>query len=90
VFVNEVLELKESTFLFIDDLHLVSDPSSAKAIAIMLGQPPPNLRLVVASRQSLPFDASRLKMRGLLSEIGIDWLRFDEDEAASFGLAISP
>ena len=84
VFVNEVLELKESTFLFIDDLHLISDPRSAKALAIMLGQPPPNLHLVVASRQSLPFDASRLKMRGVLSEVGIDWLRFDENEAASF------
>jgi hypothetical protein len=84
VFVNEVLELKESTYLFIDDLHLISDPSSAKAVAIMLGQPPANLHLIVASRQSLPFDASRLKMRGLLAEIGIDWLRFDESEAATF------
>jgi LuxR family transcriptional regulator, maltose regulon positive regulatory protein len=94
VFVNEILDVKESVYLFIDDFHLISDPKSSKAVAIILSQPPANLHLIIASRQTLPFDVSRLRMRGLLAEIGVDWLRFDPDEAASFlslaGHALSP
>lgn len=84
LFVNELSDLEESIYLFIDDFHLIPDQNSSKAMAMILGQPPANLHLIVASRQSLPFDVSRLRMRGLLAEIGIDRLRFDQDEAASF------
>jgi LuxR family maltose regulon positive regulatory protein len=84
IFVNELLDIEERIYLFIDDFHLISDPNSSKAVAIILGQPPANLHLIIASRQSLPLDVSRLRMRGLLAEIGIDRLRFDQDEAASF------
>ena len=83
-FIDELLEIDEDVFLFVDDFHQVSDPKIERVIAAVLDHPPANLHLLVASRTALPFDLSHLKMRDSIVEVDAELLRFDCEEAESF------
>lgn len=83
-FINAIAGTEEDVVLFLDDFHLVSDDQINASLAAILENPPDNLHMVIASRQSLSFSISRLRTRGLLKEIDGELLRFDTDEAVIF------
>lgn len=83
-FINAIAATEEDIVLFLDDFHLVSDEQVYSSLAAILENPPDNLHLVIASRQSLSFSISRLRTRGLLKEIDGELLRFDSSEVVKF------
>lgn len=83
-FVNELAETKQQIFLFVDDMHLLTDRSAKKAIEAVLSDTPANFHLVVASRQSPPFSVARLRMLGEIDEFDAEQLRFNADDIGDF------
>ena len=83
-FVNGIMQETSEVVLFLDDVHLATDPEVIAALACIVARPPANLHLVAATRHSLPFSLSCLRSRGQLAEISSDLLRFDHSEATDF------
>jgi serine/threonine-protein kinase PknK len=70
--------------LAFDDWHLVENPRVAAGLVHLLDFAPSNLSVVLTSRTRPALPLSRLRVRGQLTEIDADLLRFDSDEARAF------
>jgi len=70
--------------LVLDDLHLIGEPAVFVALDYLLERAPPNMRLVIGTRQDPPFALARLRARGQLAELRIADLRFSVEEADKF------
>ncbi len=80
--------------LVLDDYHHITQQSIHDAVAYLIDHLPPNLHLVFISRADPPLPLGRWRVRGQLTEIRADDLRFTEAEAALFlnqimGLSLS-
>lgn len=69
--------------LVLDDLHLVSDPTSLDAVAALLDHVPDGSQIVVSSREEPPLPLARLRAQARVLEIGADDLRLDVEEATT-------
>jgi len=80
--------------LVLDDYHHITQQSIHDAVAFLIDHLPHNLHLVFISRADPPLPLGRWRVRGQLTEIRADDLRFSEAEAAVFlnqimGLSLS-
>ena len=92
--VNEIAALPQPLVLVLDDYHRVDCQAVDHALAFLLDNLPPQLHLVVASREDPPLPLARLRARGHLTEVRAADLRFTPAEAVEFlnrvmGLALS-
>ncbi len=83
-FINEALEKLPDTLLIFDDLHFISELVIYSALDYLLEHLPPQLHLIVATRQDPPLSLARLRARGQLAEFRAPDLRFTTDEATLF------
>ncbi|MBN9791773.1 LuxR family transcriptional regulator [Pseudonocardia sp. TMWB2A] len=74
----------EALVLALDDWHLVDDEAVRRALVQVLDFAPPNLSVVLTSRRRPKLPLSRLRVRGALTEIDADVLRFDLAECREF------
>ena len=88
---TEALEqtLDREHVLVIDGLG-GDDADSAAALGLFLQRLPSNLRVVIAARHPLPLPLDGLRMRGDLSEMGYDELRFTSNESAAVLAQLAP
>ncbi len=70
--------------LVLDDYHVIRTPAIHAAIEFLVQHLPPNLHLILITREDPSFSLARLRVRGQLAEIRADDLRFSSDEADSF------
>lgn len=94
-FVNDVTPISTPFTLILDDYHTIESADIDGAMAFLLDHMPPQMTLVITSRTDPGFPISRLRVRGQLTEIRANDLRFSEAEAAQFlqksmGLTLSP
>jgi len=82
--INEIAEGPEALALVLDDYHLVEAQPIHEALAFLLDHLPSQMHLVIATRADPPLPLSRLRGRGLLTELRTADLRFTPDEAAAF------
>ncbi len=80
--------------LALDDYHMITAPTIHAGLAWLLEHLPPNLHLVIASREDPPLPLARLRAYGQLSELRAADLRFTTAEAGALlrdvmGLPIS-
>jgi LuxR family maltose regulon positive regulatory protein len=92
--VNEIAAFPEHLVLVLDDYHLVDSPIVDSALGFLLDHLPPQLHLVMTTREDPQLPLPRLRARGHLNELRATDLRFTADEAAAFlndamGLALS-
>ncbi len=81
--INEVAAL-DDVVLVLDDYHVIQSRPIHDALAFLLDHLPPNLHLVIATREDPPLPLPRLRARGQLVELRAADLRFTPDEAAAF------
>ena len=85
VLINDVLEALPDPFvLILDDLHLITESAVFVALDYLLAHLPPQMRLVVGTRQNPPLALARLRVRGHLAELSLADLSFTLEEAARF------
>ena len=92
---NEIAALADHFILVLDDYHVVDSKPVDKALNFLLEHLPPQMHLLVATREDPPLPLARLRARGQLAELRAADLRFTPVEAAAFlnqvmGLSLSP
>jgi LuxR family maltose regulon positive regulatory protein len=93
--INEIAALPGRIALVLDDYHLIEAQPTHEALAFLLDHLPPQMHLVIATREDPPLPLARLRARGQLTELRFTDLRFMPSEAAEFfnqvmGLNLSP
>lgn len=81
---NDVAALTMPGLLVLDDYHVIRAAYQHAFIEFLIEHLPPTLHLVIITREDPPFALSRLRVRGQLTEIRADDVRFTLDEAADF------
>jgi LuxR family maltose regulon positive regulatory protein len=82
--INAVAVIATPFFLVLDDYQMIDEQDIHTAVAFLLDHQPPQLHLVIATREDPPLPLSRLRARGLITEIRESDLRFTKEEAAAF------
>jgi len=82
--INEMSTIPEKIVFVLDDYHLIEAVPIHKALVYLLENLPPQLHLVIATRQDPPLSLGRLRARAQLTEIRAADLRFSDSEAADF------
>ena len=94
ILLNEMAGISEHIVLVLDDFHLIEDKEIGKALIFLLERLPPQLHLVITTREDPNLPLARLRARDQLTELRAADLRFTQAEAAEFldqvmGLSLS-
>lgn len=81
---NEIAAIQDDFMLILDDHHLVDAKPVDDALAFLLENLPPQMHLVIATREDPNLPLARLRVRGQLTELRAADLRFTPAEATSF------
>ena len=81
---NEITTIQDSFILVLDDYHVVDAPSVDQALAFLLDHLPPQMHLVITTREDPQLPLARYRARGQMTELRAADLRFTPAEAAGF------
>ncbi len=81
---NELTDLTRPMLLILDDYHTITDPTIHDLLAQLIDYLPPQIQLVITSREDPALPLPRWRVRGQLTEIRAADLRFSSHEAADF------
>lgn len=95
ILLNEIVTFPDNVILVLDDFHVIEDKQVGKALTFLLEHLPPQIHLVITTREDPNLPVARLRARGQLTELRATDLRFTNFEAAEFlnqvmGLSLSP
>ncbi|MGL1890661.1 MAG: LuxR C-terminal-related transcriptional regulator [Spirochaetaceae bacterium] len=82
--INEITASEEDIMLILDDFHLIRSKELIEGINFFLGHLPPNMKLVIITREDPDLPLSRLRARDELTEIRVNDLRFNKEETSEF------
>jgi LuxR family maltose regulon positive regulatory protein len=95
--INDIFEQgqQDKVVLVLDDYHVIENQAVHQAIDFLIDNQPPQLHLVIVSREDPPLRLSLLRGRGELTEIRLADLRFNTQESANLlndimGLNLNP
>ncbi len=80
--INEVSALPNRIIFILDDYHLIETQSIHNALAFLIEHLPPQMHLVIATREDPHLSLARLRAQGLLTELRAADLRFSPSETA--------
>src|SRR5436305_8216137 len=91
---NEITTLPDHFVLVLDDYHLIDAKAVDTALSYLVEHLPPQMHLVIATREDPQLPLARLRARSHLTEVRAADLRFTASEAAAFlnqvmGLSLS-
>src|SRR6059058_2639080 len=81
---NEITRLPDHFVLVLDDYHVIDAKPVDIALTYLLEHLPPQMHLVIATREDPQLPLARLRARGHLTELRATDLRFTPSEAAAF------
>jgi LuxR family maltose regulon positive regulatory protein len=81
---NEVTTLPDNFVLALDDYHVIDAEPIDDALAFLIDHLPPQMHLVIATREDPQLPLARLRAREQLTELRATDLRFTPEEAAEF------
>jgi LuxR family maltose regulon positive regulatory protein len=82
--INEIATIPDNFVLVLDDYHLIDSKPVDEALNFLLKHLPPQMHLVITTREDPHLPLSRLRARGQLTELRAADLRFTPTEAADF------
>lgn len=93
--INELATLSQRSILVLDDYHVIDARAVDDQLMFLLEHLPPQLHLVILTREDPQLPLARLRARRLLFELRAEDLRFLPEEAAAFlsqimGLELKP
>ncbi len=91
---NEIAAVPNNFILVLDDYHVIETQAIDQALTFLLEHQPPQMHLVIATREDPPLPLARLRVRGQMTELRAVDLRFTPAEATGFlnqgmGLSLS-
>jgi len=92
---NEIAIIPDKFMLVLDDYHAIDSKPIDQALTFLIEHQPPQMHLVITTREDPSLPLARLRARGQLAELRAADLRFTPAEAAEFlnqimGLNLSP
>lgn len=81
---NDIAAIPHPFLLVLDDYHILDAPQIDQTLAFLLEYLPPQMHLVIATREDPPLPLARLRARSQLTELRAADLRFTPAEAATF------
>ncbi len=81
---NEIDTISDNFLLVLDDYHLVESLPLDQSLTFLLDHLPPQMHLVIATREDPQLPLARFRARGQLTELRAPDLRFTITEAAEF------
>jgi LuxR family maltose regulon positive regulatory protein len=81
---NELTTISDQFVLVLDDYHVIDAQPVDQALTYLVEHLPPQMHLVIATREDPPLPLARLRGRGRLTELRAADLRFTPSEAAAF------
>ncbi len=81
---NEITSISNNFILVLDDYHRIDAKPIDHILTFLIEHMPPQMHLVITSREDPPFSLARLRARSQLVELRAADLRFSADEAADF------
>ncbi len=81
---NEITTVPDNFVLVLDDYHVIDAKPVDNALTFLLEHLPPQMHLVIATREDPDLPLARLRARGQLAELRATDLRFTLSEAAGF------
>ncbi|MCO5189910.1 MAG: LuxR C-terminal-related transcriptional regulator [Anaerolineae bacterium] len=81
---NEIAAASQEFALVLDDYHVVESQPVDRALTFLLDHMPPQLHLVMTTREDPNLPLARLRVRDLLTELRAADLRFTVAESADF------
>jgi LuxR family maltose regulon positive regulatory protein len=82
--INDLAAIQEKIIFVLDDYHLIEAEPIHQALVFLLENLPPQMHLVIATRQDPSLSLGRLRARDQVTEIRAADLRFSVSEAADF------
>ncbi len=82
--INDLVDRNDPILLILDDYQFITHPVIQEGLAFFIDHLPTNVHLVLLTRSDPPFPLARLRVRGQLTEIRADDLRFTIEETACF------
>ncbi|MGD2158493.1 MAG: LuxR C-terminal-related transcriptional regulator [Anaerolineales bacterium] len=82
--INDIAATQQPIILILDDYHLIHSLPIHQQLTFLLEHQPPQMHLVIASREDPPLPLPRLRVRGQMVEIRQGDLRFSPEECADF------
>ena len=91
---NELTAIPDNFVLVLDDYHVIDSEPVDRALTFLLEHWPPQMHMVIATREDPQLPLARLRARAELTELRVSDLRFTPAEAAEFlsqtmGLSLS-
>ncbi|MHB8135044.1 MAG: LuxR C-terminal-related transcriptional regulator [Anaerolineaceae bacterium] len=92
--INEITSIPDHFIIVLDDYHSVESKQVDQAVNFLIEHQPPQMHLLITSREDPTLPLARLRARGQLTELRATDLRFSPAEAADFlnqvmGLSLS-
>lgn len=84
VLLNEIATIPTDFCLVLDDYHVLDAKPIDNALVFLLDHLPPQMHLVITTREDPQLPLARLRARGQLTEIRVSDLRFTLAESAKF------
>jgi len=84
ILLNEITTLPNDFVLVLDDFHVIDAKPVDEALAFLLEHLPPQMHLVIATREDPDLPLARLRARSQMTELRAADLRFSSAEAADF------
>jgi LuxR family transcriptional regulator, maltose regulon positive regulatory protein len=81
---NEIATISDNFILVLDDYHVIDSQPVDQLLTFLIEHQPPQMHLVIATREDPSLPLSRLRARGQLTELRAADLRFTPAEAAEF------
>ncbi len=81
---NEIAAIPSRIILVLDDHHTIESSLVDDALAFLLKRLPPQMHLVIITREDPHLPLARMRARGQLTEVRASDLRFTSSEAAQF------
>src|SRR6266566_5219477 len=81
---NEITAIPDNFVLVLDDYHVIDAKAIDQALTFLLEHQPPQMHLVIATREDPQLPLARLRARDQLTEVRAADLRFSTSEAAEF------
>jgi LuxR family transcriptional regulator, maltose regulon positive regulatory protein len=82
--VNDLANVSGPFILILDDLHTITHPGLHQALDLLLEAQPPQMRILLLTREDPALQLARRRARGQLVELRQDDLRFTLPEAVDF------
>jgi LuxR family maltose regulon positive regulatory protein len=81
---NDLNTIPDQFILVLDDYHMLDSKAVNQALTYLVEHLPPQMHLIIATREDPPLPLARLRARNQLTEVRASDLRFTPAEAAEF------